>query len=115
MKVTAITAQKRNSNRVNISVDNKYSFSLDINQITDLGIKIGNEYDERGLNFLKQESQFGKIYGRTIEYCLIRPRSLREVSEYLRRKFWLMNKKNIDPKSKIDPDITKRIIDRLVE
>lgn len=86
MKITSISAQSKNPDRVNISVDGKYRFSLDIYQVVDLGIKVGNEYSEAELAELETESQFGKLYARALEYCLMRPHSSREVRDYLYRK-----------------------------
>ena len=86
MKITNLTAQQRDPNRVNVSVEGKYRFSLDVAQIVSLGVKVGREYTEQELAELEQESQFGKLYGRALEYCLMRPHSAREVRDYLWRK-----------------------------
>lgn len=86
MKVTAISAQLRNPNRVNVSVDGVYRLSLDIFQLVELGIKVGNEYTEEELAELQQESEFGKLYGRALEYTMLRPHSEKEVRDYLWRK-----------------------------
>lgn len=85
-KVTAVAAQVNNPDRVSISIDGKYKFSLTIYQVVDLGVKIGREYDEQELAELEQEGQFGKLYARALEYCLMRPHSSREVRDYLWRK-----------------------------
>ena len=84
--ITALAAQVRNPDRVNVSVDGKYKFSLDITQVTDLGVKVGREVTAAELAELEVESQFGKLYARALEYCLSRPHSVREVADYLRRK-----------------------------
>lgn len=47
MKITNLTAQQRDPNRVNVSVEGKYRFSLDIAQIVSLGVKVGREYTEQ--------------------------------------------------------------------
>lgn len=86
MKITAISAQVRNPDRVNVSVDGKYRFSLDLYQVTDLGIKVGKEYSEQQLQELEEESVFGKLYARTLEYTLMRPHSEKEIRDYLWRK-----------------------------
>lgn len=86
MKITSISAQTRNPDRVNISVDGKYRFSLDIFQVADLGIKVGKDYSEEELAELESESQFGKLYARALEYTMMRPHSAREVRDYLYRK-----------------------------
>lgn len=86
MKITSIAVQKRDANRVNVMVDGKFRFSLDIIQVGELKIKIGNEYDESEIAELETEGQFGKLYARTLEYCLLRPHSSRELRDYLYRK-----------------------------
>lgn len=86
MKITAITAQQKDKNRVNVMVDGIYRFSLDIFQYADLGIRVGKEYTEQELVELESESQFGKLYARALEYCLMRPHSAKEVRDYLYRK-----------------------------
>jgi len=86
MKITSISSQIRNPDRVNVSVDGVYRFSLDISQVTDLGIKTGRELSEDELTELETESQFGKLYARALEYSLMRPHSVREVRDYLWRK-----------------------------
>ena len=64
---------------MNVSIDGAYRFSLDISQVTDLGVRVGRELDDEELAQLEQESQFGKLYARALEYCLRRPRSVGEV------------------------------------
>lgn len=115
MIITAITAQQKDKNRVNVMVDGKYRFSLDIFQYADLGIKIGKEYSDEELTALEQESIFGKVYARALEYCLMRPHSAREVRDYLYRKTRDTRTKTGDIKKGISSDITARVFDRLVE
>ena len=86
MKITDISFQARDNNRVNVSVDGVYSFSLDIAQVTDLNLKVGRELSDGELEELQEESQFGKLYMRALEYCLRRPHSVKEVRDYLWRK-----------------------------
>lgn len=115
MKITAISAQIRNDNRVNISVDGIYRFSLDIYQLVDLGIKVGNEYEKTDLDGFEQESQFGKIYSRTLEYCLMRPHSSKEIKDYLYRKTRPSLDKNGQIKPGVSIEITNRVLERLIE
>lgn len=119
MKITSISSQVRNPDRVNISVDGKYRFSLDIFQVVETGIKIGLEVDENRIEQLEQESQFGKMYGQSLEYCLVRPRSVREMRDYLYRKTRdrkVRSRKDgqiIDRKG-ISVEITEKVLDRLI-
>jgi regulatory protein len=86
MQITAVNAQVKDQNRVSVSVDGKYSFSLDIAQLAGLGIKVGQELNDARLAELKEASAYGKLYTRALEYVLSRPHSQREVKDYLRRK-----------------------------
>ncbi|MBS7346387.1 MAG: regulatory protein RecX [Candidatus Sacchiramonaceae bacterium] len=89
--ITDIKQAVRNPNRVNISVNGKYRFSLDIFQLTFLGIKIGAKFTLDQITELEQQSEFGKLYARALEYCLMRPHSEKEVKDYLWKK--TLNKK----------------------
>lgn len=115
MKITGVTAQQKDKNRINVMVDGKYRFSLDIFQYADLGIKVGQEYTDEELTLLETESQFGKVYARALEYCLMRPHSVREVKDYLYRKTRATPTKTGEVKKGIAPEITERVFDRLVE
>lgn len=96
-------------------VDGAYRFSLDIFQYADLGIKIGKEYTEEELIALETESQFGKVYARALEYCLMRPHSGKEVRDYLYRKTRDTRTKTGGIKKGVSPVITQRAYNRLVE
>ena len=115
MKITAISPQQKDINRVNIFIDDKYRFSLDIYQVVELKLKVGLECDEADLKTLELESQFGKVYGRAVEYCLMRPHSVREVQNYLYKKTRPSRTKDGDLKPGISPEITKHVLDRLIE
>ncbi len=115
MKITGITAQQKDKNRVNVMVDGKYRFSLDIFQLSDLGIRVGHEYSDEELTLLETESQFGKVYARALEYCLMRPHSMKEVRDYLYRKTRDTRTKTGDIKKGVAPEITTRALERLVE
>ena len=49
-KITALTAQKRNPNRVNIYIDGEYAFSLA--RIVAAWLRVGQELDEEKLKKL---------------------------------------------------------------
>lgn len=115
MRITSISLQTRNKNRVNVSVDDKYRFSLDVYQLIELGVKVGREYDEAELAMLDQESQFGKVYSRALEYCLMRPHSTREVRDYLYRKTRSTIDKKGDLKPGVSPEMSNLVLNRLLE
>ncbi|MCB9820215.1 RecX family transcriptional regulator [Candidatus Nomurabacteria bacterium] len=119
MKITNISVQARNQNRVNVSVDGKFRFSLDLFQLSDLGLKIGSELTEKYLVSLEIESQFGKLYARALDYVLVRPRSLKEVRDYLWKKTrdtrYRARDGSIKERPGVSQDVADRVFSRLVE
>lgn len=120
MKITDMSTQVNNTDRVNIFVDGKYELSLSVAQVVDSGIRIGTTLERADLVRLKDDSEFGKLYQRALEYCLLRPRSDRELSEYLYKKTLTRPVKSrhtntIQMRSGVEPSITKRVHQTLVE
>lgn len=113
MKITALKVQARNVDRVNVFIDGVYSFSLDMSQVVALGVKTGNEYTDEELAQLKDESLFGKLYMRTLEYVLVRPRSRREVGDYLYRKTRPVRTRTGLLKDGYTKAVTERVFERL--
>lgn len=118
--ITAISVQARNPDRVNVSVDGKYRFSLDVFQLTDLGVKVGREISEAELRNLEDESSFGKLYARALEYTMLRPHSAREIKDYLRGKTRVTKYKSrktgeIKEHEGVPQSIADRVFDRLRE
>ena len=106
MKITELKQGVKNPNRVNVFVDGKYEFSLDVAQVVDFKIKVGMGISPEQLLEFKKASEFGKLYQRALEWVLVRPRSMRETSDYLCKKIY---------EKKLDKEYINRIIDRLVE
>lgn len=120
MKITALTAQQRDPNRINVMIDGNYRFSLDISQIVTLSIKVGKEYSEEELAEIEGESQFGKLYARALEYCLMRPHSSREVQDYLWRKTRATKYKSrktgeLKERAGVAPELAERVLEKLIK
>lgn len=119
MKITDISLQAKNNDRVNVSIDGQYRFSLDIFQVGELGLKVGKEYSENELVEIETESQFGKLYSRALEYTMLRPHSAKEVRDYLWRKTRTTKYKSkqgdIKERAGVSQEIADRVHSRLVE
>ena len=87
-------------------VDGKFSFSLDIAQVVDLGVKVGIKLSAEKLAELRKASEFGKLYQRALEWALVRPRSEKEVRDYLYKKVF---------EKKLDKNYIDLIVSRLKE
>jgi len=103
-KITNIKQAVKNPERVNVFVDGKYEFSLDVTQLLDLKLKVGQEITLAQLSEYKKLSEYGKLYQRTLEWVLSRPRSEKETSDYLYKKIY---------EKKLDKEYINQIIEKL--
>lgn len=102
--ITDIRQGVKNPNRANIFINDKYAFSLDISQIVDFKLKAGLKISEEELVEYKKASEFGKLYQRALEWALVRPRSEKELYDYLYKKIY---------EKKSDKNYINTVIDRL--
>ena len=86
LTITDMKQGAKNPNRVNVFINKMYAFSLDVAQVVDFKLKIGKTVSEDELAEYKKASEFGKAYQRALEWVLMRPRSVRELKDYLRRR-----------------------------
>ena len=103
-RITELKQGMKNPNRVNVFVNSKYEFSLDITQIVDFRIKVGLIISEEQLLEYKKASEFGKLYQRALEKALTRPHSEKEIYDYLYKKIY---------EKKLDKNYLGDIISRL--
>ena len=102
--ITDLKQGVKNPNRVNVFVDGKFSFSLDVSQVVDFHIKKGMEISVEQLDEYKKASEFGKLYQRALEWVLVRPRSVRETNDYLYKKVY---------EKKLDKEYINKTIEKL--
>lgn len=86
MKITAIKQQVKDIERVSVFVDDKYSFSLSLNELIQEKLKKYQEISETDVKRLKKLSEDGKLKVRALNWLLMRPHSEREFKDYLKRK-----------------------------
>lgn len=120
--ITKLTPGVHDSNRVNVFINGRFSFSLDVAQVVDLEVKVGLKVSPARLRELKEASEFGKLYQRTLEWCMARPRSILETKMYLRRRQYrrqLFNKKRLEeekrPLAEIGEQTAQLVLQRLIE
>jgi regulatory protein len=108
MQVTALTYQKKNPDRVNIFVDGIYFSSLSVSQILEQKLKVGITLDEADKKQIIKLSGEGKLEMRALNWLLLRPRSVKELSDYLKRKSKMYE-------AGIDDDVRTHLIRRFRE
>lgn len=83
--ITSIKPQKNNK-RVNIYIDNKFAFGIDLENFVKFHLKVDQELDEKQINKIIKEAEFKKILDKLLNFATLRPRSEKEVKDYLKRK-----------------------------
>lgn len=86
MVVTDIKQQVKLPDRYSISVDGKFAFGLSESALLDSGLHVGLELSDKQFNDLKKSAGLDKLYGATLRFAAMRPRSRWEISTYLQRK-----------------------------
>ena len=86
MKITSIKQQIKNPERVSIFVDEKYSFSLSLDELVKYKLAKNQDLTEGDVKKYKKLSQDGKLRARALEWLLNRPHSTREFKDYLYKK-----------------------------
>ncbi len=101
MKITSLKQQVKNPQRVSVFVDEKYSFSLSLDELVKHKVKQGDELNEADVKKFKKISDDGKLTARVLAWVLNRPHSERELRDYLRRK-------------KVEPELIKKLVEEFM-
>ncbi|MBR3164047.1 RecX family transcriptional regulator [Candidatus Saccharibacteria bacterium] len=98
-RITALRAAVRRQERVNVYVDDRFFCSLDLSQLAEYHLCVGQVVDSDKLEALKKASDFGKLYNLALAYVISRPHSEQEISDYLRRKTLAKTVRRRDPRT----------------
>jgi regulatory protein len=82
-KITALVAQKRNPNRVNMYLDGEYAFSLA--RIVAAWLRVGQELDEEKIKRLQAEDAHERAIQQALLFLSYRSRSESEIRQNLRK------------------------------
>ncbi len=86
MKITSISQQQTRKDRYSISVDGEYRFSLSEGQLSDSGLRSGDEVGQEQMDEFIRQSELGKALDKAYRFLSYRSRSQREVAIHLRGK-----------------------------
>ena len=86
MKITALKQQVKNPERVSVFVDDKYGFSLSLDEAVKYKVKNDQDLSPADVKKFKKISEDGKLKARALAWVLNRPHSIRELHDYMRRK-----------------------------
>jgi regulatory protein len=96
--ITALKVQKRNRDRVNVYLDERYSFSL----VAHLAVPLrrGQILSDEEIARLKEKDEYDQAYERANKFIALRPRSEAEVRRRMERQG-------------VAPNLVDRVIERL--
>jgi regulatory protein len=87
MKITAIEPQKKAKGRVNIYVDDKFSFGMTEKLLIDFDLYKGKEITEKEIEKFKSGDSLSKCMDKAYHFLSYRPRSEQEMRKKLREKY----------------------------
>ena len=82
--ITAIKPQK-SKRRVNIYLDGKFGFGLDLELFMNLGLKVEDEITEDEIVSIVKKANFQKTLDKLLRFVTIRPRSEKEIRLWLKK------------------------------
>ena len=85
-KITAITAQERKKDRVNLFVDGDFFAGVSLETTIKLRLKVGDEVDTDKLNAILAESERAEAVQKAADYALKNLKTKRQVKDYLTRR-----------------------------
>lgn len=88
-KITDIVRQKGNKKRVSLFLDGAFFCGLDELTAVKNRLETGAEIDEDELARLQRESEYTTALDKALSYLSVRPRSEREIRDYLKGKGYL--------------------------
>ena len=82
--ITSIKPQK-NKKRVNVYLDNKFGFGLDLETFVKLDLKVEQELTDEQVGKIVKEAEFQKVYDKLLRFSTLRPRSEKELKGWLKK------------------------------
>lgn len=86
MKITKIEAQKNNRDRLNIYIDDVFSFGLSLDVFVKYNLKKNQELDNTFIEEILLAEENNKAIHSALKYLSYRQRSIKEVEDQLARK-----------------------------
>jgi len=84
--ITRIVAQEHNPNRVSVFLDGEFAFGIGLDAAASARLAPGESLSVERVNELKVVDEIGRATEAALRLLASRPRSVREISERLRRK-----------------------------
>lgn len=86
MAIITSIKQQKNKNRVNVYLDDKYGFGIDLDNFVLLHLKVEQELTDAEVTEIVKKAEYQKTLDKLLRFAMVRPRSEKEVTDYFRRK-----------------------------
>ena len=86
MPIITSIKQQKDKNRVNVYLDDKFGFGIDLDNFVLLHLKVNQELTEAEVTEVVKKAEFQKTLDKLLKFAMMRPRSEKEIDEYLKRK-----------------------------
>lgn len=110
MKITQVERQRKNINRHNVFLDGVFAFGADEDLIVEYRLIVGKVIDAPLLEKLLFEAEVGKLMERMYDLWNVRPRSEKEVRDYLRS---LSFKRKVKGKEEVSQAAVNLLVEKL--
>src|SRR5258708_4161860 len=85
-QITSIKQQKGKKDRMNVYLDNKFGFGIDLDNFVLLNLRVEQELTDEEVEKIVKKAEFQKTLDKLLRFAMVRPRSEKEVKDYLYRK-----------------------------
>jgi regulatory protein len=83
--VTSIKPQKK-AGRVNVYLDGKFAFGIDLDNYLKLNLKVEQELTDEEVENIVKKAEFQKTLDKVLRFSMVRPRSIKEIKGWFKRK-----------------------------
>jgi len=83
--ITAVKPQ-RNKKRLNIYLDGRFGFGIDLENFLKLGLKVEEELSEEDIEEIIKKAEFQKTLDKLLRFATLRPRSEKEISNWFKKQ-----------------------------
>lgn len=111
--ITKISTQQKKG-RFNVEVDNKFAFGVSETLLARENLYKGKELSLQQVEKLKQESEADSLYEKALNYLSYRPRSKRELEQYLRSKVRTLSPKPSYPSLPSEPLNESKLLESVI-
>ncbi len=83
--ITGIKQQKK-KDRVNVYLDDKFGFGIDLDNFVLLHLKVDQELTDKEVEEIVKKAEFQKTWEKLLRFAMMRPRSSKEVEMWFKKK-----------------------------